>query len=350
MKKVLLGALGAGALVAGLTLGALPSPASDHLESPLVMTDGRTDINDLYAFQSLENPDNTVLIMTVNPVAGVMSPTTFDENAIYQFNIDTDGDAKREKWIRFTFDEADPEGGQAVTVSGSAGSASGTTRENFEFGDGQIATGVYDDPFFFDLQAFQDQVKAAGGERTFCDNDPTDFFAGLDVTAIVVEVPTEMITDSDDPTGANGIGIWAETRDDAGRIDRAGRPGIATVLISDGSEDGFNSRLPHDDLNRFGDQVRDTLVALSGLDDSGYTEEEAQAVTEVLLPDILTFDPTSTDGYLNGRGLSDDVIDASLAIITGSMASSESPVLTSDCVDANDVDFLDGFPYLAEPN
>lgn len=350
MKNALLGALGAGALLAGVALSAVPSPASDHLESPLVMTDGRTDINDLYAFQSPENPDNTVLIMTVNPVAGVMSPTTFDEDAIYQFNIDTDGDAKRDKWIRFTFDEAGPEAIQNVRVSGSAGSATGSNLKDFALGDGQVSIGAFDDPFFFDFQAFQDQVKAAGGSRTFCDDDPTDFFAGFDVSAIVVEVPTEMITASDDPTGANGIGIWAETRDDAGRIDRAGRPGIATVLIDDGSEQGFNSRLPHDDLDRFGDQVKNTLIALSGLDDSGYTDEEAQAVTEVLLPDILTFNPTSTDGYLNGRGLSDDVIDASLAIITGSMASSESPVLTSDCVDANDVDFLTVFPYLADAN
>ena len=39
---------------------ALPTGAADHLDAPLVMTDGRQDINDVYAFQSPATATNTV--------------------------------------------------------------------------------------------------------------------------------------------------------------------------------------------------------------------------------------------------------------------------------------------------
>ena len=66
------------ALIPALALAASvvsisPSQAADHLEAPLVQADGRTDINDLYAFQSPEDPSKTVLVMTVNPGFGGQS-------------------------------------------------------------------------------------------------------------------------------------------------------------------------------------------------------------------------------------------------------------------------------------
>lgn len=345
IKRTLLGTVGILGLAAGLAVGAPPSPAADHLEAPLVQLDGRTDINDLYVFESPENPDNTVLIMTVNPLAGVASPTTFDETAQYRFVIDSDGDAKRNQTITVRFEEPDEDGHQDLRITRRGGGGVGVTGEEIELRNdgGRAFVGTFDDPFFFDLQAFQDQVKAAGGYRTFCDAEAADFLAGTNVSAIVLEVPTEDLVGDD----STAIGVWAETWSD-GRLDRMGRPAIATVLIDDGAEDGFNSRSPERDLATFGDQVTATLLALSGLDGSGYTEEEAQGITEILLPDVLTYDTAEATEYLNGRGLADDVIDLSLTVVTGGLGANESPVLTSDCVDANDVDFNDSFPYLAE--
>ncbi|MGZ4256276.1 MAG: DUF4331 family protein [Gaiellaceae bacterium] len=62
----------------------------------------------------------------------------------------------------------------------------------------------------------------------------------------------------------------------------------------------------------------------------------------MLLPDILTFDTSSSAGFLNGRKLTDDVIDAELGLITNG-------AVPGDCV-ANDSTFLSGFPYLGSPN
>ena len=62
----------------------------------------------------------------------------------------------------------------------------------------------------------------------------------------------------------------------------------------------------------------------------------------ILLPDVLTFDTSSADGFLNGRKLADDVIDAELGLLTGGK-------VTGDCV-ANDSTFSTSFPYLGTAN
>ena len=79
-----------------------PAMAADHLDAPLVQLDGRTDINDFYMFQSPENSDNTVMVMTVNPAAGVLSGTTFDQEADYNFNLISNFETK------FTFTSRTP--------------------------------------------------------------------------------------------------------------------------------------------------------------------------------------------------------------------------------------------------
>jgi hypothetical protein len=61
-----------------------------------------------------------------------------------------------------------------------------------------------------------------------------------------------------------------------------------------------------------------------------------------LLPDVIRFNTASSSGFLNGRRLQDDVIDAELGLLTGG-------VLTTDRV-GNDSVFLNQFPYLAAPS
>src|SRR5688572_20142975 len=170
MKK-LLGVIAAMPLVVALILTAIPTGAADHLDAPAVKADGRTDITDVYAFQSKENPDNTVLIMNVNPLAGVVSGTAFDPKAIYEFDVDNDGDAEPDVTLSATFAPQGPNGQKAKIKVDNATVGSGAVGDTIELrgGDGQAWTGLADDPFFFDLVAFRDQVKGAGGSRQFCD-------------------------------------------------------------------------------------------------------------------------------------------------------------------------------------
>jgi len=331
----------AAAMLVGLS--ATTIGAADHLDAPLIQADGRTDINDLYAFT---NGDNTVMVMTVNPLAGVLNGTTLRPNSPYEFVIDNDGDYEEDMVYRV---QASSNGTITLFDVGAVTPriARGATEANIPVsGGGSLYVGLRDDPFFFDLVAFQDQVLGAGGNRAFCDGNENDFFAGANVTAIVLEIPSEHLTADSDT-----VNIWARTTDRTGTIDRMGKPALNTVLIPSGSKDAYNATTPAGDVAEWSDEFQASLLALSGLDGSGYTEAEAEFITSLLLPDVLTLDTTSDAGFttapLNGRQLAEDVIDFELFVVTGGLGANGSPVLTSDCVDANDVPFLATFPYLA---
>jgi len=332
-------------------LAALPTRAADHLDAPGTKADGRTDINDVYAFQSPANSVNTVLIMTVNPAAGALSMTTFHPKASYEFLIDENGDAKPDTEIEIDFGKVkDSKQEVEVEIDGPHREveAEGKTGKEIKIkGGGKLRTGLFDDPFFFDLANFNNGA-------TFCGTGlpVSDFFLGLNVSAIVLEVPSEWL-------GPDDIGVWARTVLGGNQIDRMGRPAINTVFIppnpfeagstSPGNpEDLFNATKPKNDVATWNTEVVNTLLFLSGLDGTPYTAGEAAAIAGVLLPDILTIDTSSSAGFLNGRQLADDVIDAELGVVTGGFFGG-SAVLTSDCV-ANDSAFTSSFPYLASPN
>jgi len=315
-------------LIAALAVAVSATPAAfgaDHLDAPLASEDGRVDINDLYAFQSPNNPSNTVLIMTVNPFAGVLSPTTFAEEVEYGFNIDTNGDALAD--IEYVSRFYSPVGGTQEVLferhdsngvfllgQGNTGGAFNTNN------GGQMIADVFDDPFFFDLAGFNDGLNFTG----------EDTLAGANTSAIVLELPSSEL-------GATNIGVWATTTLQGHRIDRIGRPAINTVLIPSARKDEFNQAEPVNDPDAFGDDVRAAILSLSG--DAAH----AATLTDILLPDVLTIDTSSSAGFLNGRQLADDVIDAELNLLTRGG-------VTGDGVDANNVPFLNVFPYLAGPN
>ncbi len=315
------------ALIVGLA--AFPAGAADHLDGPMAKRDGRLDITDVYAFQSPSNSANTVLIMNVDPVAGVLSPTTFHPDASYDFKIDTNGDAREDMTYKVTF-SAVANGAQSVLLrrvpAGGRGAvlARGQTGANIPVsGGGMLRAGVFDDPFFFDLVAFRNGLA-------FCPGGVgTNFFAGLNVASIVLEVPSASL-------GTN-IGVWARTELNGQQIDRMGRPAINTVFEhTDAGKDAFNAGKPVHDQRDFHKDVYDTLIAL------GNAPAYAEAVTNILLPDILTVDTSNPGGFLNGRRLADDVIDTELTVIS-------SGAITTDCV-ANDSNFSNTFPYLAPAN
>lgn len=75
----------------------------------------------------------------------------------------------------------------------------------------------------------------------------------------------------------------------------------------------------------------------------GYAPEEATRVAATLLPDMLSYDPMRPASFPgNGRTLTDDAVDAFLAILTNGK-------VTGDKVGAH-VDLLAEFPYLGPPH
>ena len=94
-------------------------------------------------------------------------------------------------------------------------------------------------------------------------------------------------------------------------VDRMGRPAINTVLIPSSLKDEFNRVAPHRQRDRFGDIVRGNIAQLNGGDTA-----LAATLTDVLLPDLLSYEVGDSSGFLNGRRLADDVIDAELNLLT----------------------------------
>ncbi len=311
--------------------------ASDHLEAPSVIDNGAADINDLYAFQNPNNPNNTILVLTANPFAGEPrpiiapdsdpSPIFFSDSIDYNIKIDNDGDAIAD--VTFTSQFTAPVAGiQGFTLtqtdaSGTTTIASGNTEQNLVTTSGtQVRAGLFDDPFFFDERGFFDTVNGTG---SFTGNND---FLGFDVSAIVLEIPNTAL-------GAEQVGIYTTTEENGIQIDRAGLPGIATALIVDSSrDDDFNLGDPVDDPLSFGSEIAARIGQLGG----------DPALVDVLLPDLLPYDVTISANFalLNGRQLADDVIDIELGLLTGG-------AITTDGAD-NDSTFLNVFPFLAPPN
>ncbi len=307
--------------------------AADHLDAPALRTAGQggRDINDVYAFQSPNNSANTVLVMTVNPFAAMVNPfgtvsaRTFDPTVEYQFRIDNDGDAVADVTYATTFTAAVAGVQTLSTTRSGVPVAMGSTGIDVPVtGGGMLHTALFEDPFFFDLVGFNNGFMFTGD----------DTFAGADISAIVLEVPSTQLQN-----GANtNIGVWARTLVGGIQIDRMGRPAINTALIPSARKDEFNQSAPANDPANFGADVQASIQSLNG-----GNAAHAAAVTGILLPDVLTFDTSSASGFLNGRRLQDDVIDTVLATVTNGG-------LTTDMVNSNDAAFSGVFPYLAAPN
>ena len=189
--------------------------------------------------------------------------------------------------------------------------------------------GTRSDPFFFDLIGFLGSVKGQGTDAL--GKTPTDFFAGLDTYAIVLEVPNSQL-------GGNGthIGVWGQTVSGGSLIDQvAGRPSTrcstrpaptrwrSTELRRRSSERRW--------AGKFRSNVITTLVGLSTALGSPYTTAQAQGIADILLPDVLTYQVGTDASFLNGRDLDDDVIDAELGLATNGAVTSDGVEPTGIC-------------------
>jgi hypothetical protein len=174
---------------------------SHHFDSPTGREDPRINLCDLFVFAG--ESGSTVLIMTVNPDAGLSSPTTLRPDALYEFKIDLDGDAREDLAIRFVVES--PEGGpQRVKVLRAAGEPARTGSEGAPLGAGGAGEaialpgggrawfGLASDPFRGNgpaLRAFFKAIDEGRFDAAPFDRQ-VDVFAGRNVTALVVELPS----------------------------------------------------------------------------------------------------------------------------------------------------------------
>jgi hypothetical protein len=220
--------------VAGATLAfTRSSRASDHQDTPEVELSPRMDINDVYAFPG-SAADRIVLVMTTSsPITPAQSSSAaFDPNLLYQLKIDNSGDGVEDKVIQITFSGSGPsqqvnvrgpvapaQAGTMNTLVTSGSVTSGAINTNLGTPSGmQVFAGIRDDPFFLDLEQFFRIIpdrKPVSGSLSQLPDQPSastfrpagqavDYLRGVNTLAIVLEMPTAMLTDG----GNKKIGVW----------------------------------------------------------------------------------------------------------------------------------------------
>jgi hypothetical protein len=302
-------------------------------------------MTDLYAFTKPGDASKSTIVLNVHPSFRLDSPepTTsepFKPGALYEFKIDTNGDAVADLTYSVQF-ASSGDGKQTATVRRLQGMrAAGVGDEGevvvqrapvsigrealvTEAGDYRFFFGWRSDPFFFDVNGNFNHMQFTGD----------DFFNDKNVCSIVIELPNSA-------PGSNEVGIWARTVDKTGegwiQADRGGRP-MQAVFLPGEEREAYLSGEPADDDRFIG-------VFAHELEHSGgHTPEDAKAIARKLLPDILSYNPREPMRYPhNGRTLTDDVSDAFLAILTNGK-------VTEDKVGPHG-DLLDEFPYLGPPH
>lgn len=206
--------------------------AADHLDGPNVTKDPAADITDVYGWIK---SDKVVLVLNVAPLATASSK--FSEAIQYALHIESSeafGKAGTKTDVIATFDASQKISlwvGADEYVSGDASVADGITSTS---GGVKVFAGLRADPFFFNLEGFQDTVKtvvAAAGGLMF---DPAgcpaldmmtsgilvgqlqgtaagtkaaaNFFATANVLSIVLEIDKKLVT-----TGGTTLAVWGST-------------------------------------------------------------------------------------------------------------------------------------------
>ena len=307
--------------------------------------DARLDFTDLYAFPKPGNASKSILVMNVHPSAVVSppGPTTaepFAPEALYEFRIDTNGDAVADIAYRVRFSASEnlsqtaalrrADGAQAAGIGdegqvivASAQVSTGRDARVTEAGEYRFFAGWRSDPFFFDVHGMLNNQQFTGD----------DFFADKNVCSIVLEVPNSDL-------GTKRVGVWARTLVGAVggwvQADRGALPAQAVFLV--GTErDAYMGGEPADD-GRFVSVFAHALEHIGG-----YAPEEARRAARTLLPDVLSYDPTRPAYFpSSGRTLTDDAGDAFVAVLTNGK-------VIEDKVGPHG-DSLPEFPYLGPPH
>jgi len=348
------GLLGAALVASAVTMVVATAPSlsfgADHADAPGTLQSPSSrpdaDINDVYAFQA--GSGRTVLAMTTHPAVGVLSPSTYATDVKYVINVDRRGKSHADLAYVLRFNAPDSNGNQGFRVYRHKGLknaehltdgekiGTGRTNQSTTIADGiKVFAGLRSDPFFFDLDAFKHAVLGANNGRTgFCDSGTVDFFQNFNTNAIVLRLDSDLL-------GGKKIGVWGSTVTEGTDqlIDQMGRPAINTVFNHGDEKNAFNHTIPADQYKApFSTNVIGAFQALGG-----YSLADATAYAHVLLPDILRYDTRGqAAGPLNGRKLTDDVIDAELGLVTNGG-------ITKDCVAAHS-DYSSSFPYLGSPH
>lgn len=339
---------------------------SHHFDTPTAQEDPRINVCDFYLFSG--RPGTTVMALTVNPNAGISAPDTFRDEGLYAFRFDVNEDAREEVTFKVQFGDVTHAGGdehkhvQVFTVKRASGNAAlrGADGEVIIKGQtGQIEktekgvtfyAGLAPDLFAGDGVAIIRFIKTMWAENRY---DPAAFgnrkniFANQNVTAIVLEVPTELI-------GHGLVHSWATAslygHAPEMQVSRWGLPLVTHMFLSDPSlktlREDYNRSAPSEDAGRFGPHIRSFAEKMTALAGSAASPADyGKQLTARLCPTNLPYQLDSAAAFdfagFNGRSLTDDVMDVMLSLATNTAL--------GDGVAPDKKRTRPEFPYFGEP-
>lgn len=192
------------------------SNAADHNE-PSTRTevgvdptpDRAADLADVYAFHDASSLN---VIITFGGPAAINLPAVYDPDVLYRIHISNDSDRTTTEIpidVRFGFPVGSTNAG--VEVRGLPGGVvvQGPVERNLEQSGYLVRAGLFDDPFFFDLQGLR-ETRSTGDLRFRNDRSA---FANANITAVLVRIPKGQVANGD-----RQIDVWAESRRFGGQL------------------------------------------------------------------------------------------------------------------------------------
>jgi hypothetical protein len=377
--------------------GGTRASAADHADSPTAAEDAPADIADCFLFRDPNDAAgtavgqlNVVLGMTTH---GFIVPgeaknlAFFDPGVLYRFEIENTGDAKADLFIDVRFSKrTDPTMPQTATIKipqhgkaplvltapttpSNAGTAPNPLVVTTDTASGvKFAAGEADDPFFFDLVAFNQFVASvlAGAADPTVFGRARDSFAGYNVMAIAISVPAALIQGKTTNTKIGmSVATLRQTRLISAKgeivgagayrqVDRMGNPAVNVALIPFADKDAYNASNPAADAKKNSKFAADILTTLHALGTTSQDSLNTLASLVITNGDMLHLDLTIQNtglkggtnapaAYPNGRRLADDTIDTLLTVINNGNT-------LGDGVDASDIAPIDTFPFFAPPH
>jgi hypothetical protein len=337
---------------------------SHHFDTKLAREDPSLNLCDFYLFPGPSG--KTVMAMTVNPDVGLSAQDTLHPEGLYAFRFDLNGDGKEEVTFKFRFGEPrHGDGGehthiQPFVVRKATGDDAlrGDAGESLVEGvTGSVATNS-------DLRAYvgtaPDLFAANAGFGAFMTAfykdqryDAAAFlhqqnpFARRNVTAIVLELPSELI-------GKGKIKAWTTIslfgHAPAVQVSRWGLPMVTHLFLSDPNDpemkEQFNASVPSEDRERFAKSIADFAEKMTTYAGSAANPAEyGKQIAGRLCPDTLPYELGTPAAFevdnFNGRVLGDDALDVMLTL------AAKTPIVNGQASDR--VRIRKDFPYYGAP-
>ena len=338
---------------------------SHHFDTKLAREDPSLNLCDLYLFQGA--PETTVMAMTVNPDVVLSAPDTLHIEGSYAFRLDLTGDSREDVVFKFRFSEPrhvtrdEHVHVQKFQVYRATGEAVGVDKGDLLI-EGDTGTvhrksgirafvGIVPDMFAVDTVAFHNLQNAFYNDRRY-DGESflrhrQNFFSTRNITAIVLEVPNDLI-------GTGTVHAWATVslhgHAPEMQVSRWGLPLITHLFLNDpGNQDvkeTYNTLGPSNDVALFSGYIADftqkmATYAGSVMNPEDYGKQMASRLCPITLPYELGTAAAFDLARFNGRQLGDDVVDVMLSL------ASHRPLQGSVALPRNRI--RAEFPYFGEP-